>query len=381
MKYHTKKKLVIKPGFIKESVQWVRSEDNLLTPRARMRILIRDKKDFYYLKYLDQNLVFHKKKKASLTQVYVNLFASDAIHLYRKNKRVATIKIEAQPQVKGKKTQLIDYSCSKYQIKIIGLDNEYVSVGCRLEKVGRWHDSKPRLKIIWSATNYELLDGTPSPFFGFLHETGSLEALVKDRNDRIRKIKIKAKLAKHIPRMFTAWGIGPYAFNASLSNDEENIDNGNRVAPALFLYGRYDLVGSSSFKFFDAFIANKAIFNNFGFYFSYLLAEVLDGRITIVPLLGAQALSFRIDKDHPFQHNAIFPQGFEISLDHAFGIENYKIVYGMFLSPSDTEEYANLWIRWGKGMFWELNYIKWGYAGVDAAMYGLSIGLPLATFF
>lgn len=367
--------------FKKNSVQWIRNDLNLLTPRALIEFRVIDRKNIFFAKYLDQKIILNKRKKYSESSLYINLFQSDSVYIYQGKKQIARVFIEAAPQMKGKKTQLIDYSCSRYNIKIKGLDNEYVSVGCRIEKIGEWHGSSPRLQISWSATNFELLDGTSPPFIGFLSRSGNIVAEVRDRDNRIRTIEISAKLPKKMPRMFTAYGLGPYALNAVQSRDNENIDNGSRIAPALFLYGKYELAGTSSLKFFDAFIANKAIFNNAGFYFSYQLAEVWDGRISVDPLLGLQLLSFRIDKDHKFQQRIIYPQGFEFTLKHAFGIENYNIIYGMFISPSNEEQYQNLWVRWGKGYFWELNYIGWNFEGVKTSTYGLSIGLPLATFF
>lgn len=367
--------------FVKGSVQWIRSEKNLLTPRALLMLRVYDANSNFHISYRDNKIIPQKLKKFSETTLYIDLFQSDAVFLYSGSKKLARVYIQAEPQSKGKKTQLIDYSCSRYGIKIKGLDNEYVSVGCMMEKIGPWHGSKPRLQISWSATNFELLDGTSPPFIGYLSRSGQVVTQVRDRNNNVREITISAKIPKKLPRMFTAYGLGPYALNANQTRDGEQIDNKDRIAPALFLYGKYELAGTASFKFFDAFIANKAVFNNAGLYFSYQLAEIYDGRIEVQPLLGIQLLSFRINSDKKFQQNIIYPQGFEFTLKHAFGIENYNIVYGMFISPSATEQYQNFWVRWGKGYFWELNYIGWEYEGAKSLMYGLSIGLPLATFF
>ena len=79
----------------------------------------------------------------------------------------------------------------------------------------------------------------------------------------------------------------------------------------------------------------------------------------------------------------IFPQGIEFLWKHAFGIKNYIVGGGGFASPSETVDYQNLWIRWGKDYFWELNYIYWGIPEEDhnAKMWGLSIGFPFKPFF
>ena len=46
---------------------------------------------------------------------------------------------------------------------------------------------------------------------------------------------------------------------------------------------------------------------------------------------------------------------------HAFGIDGFLVNYGMFLSPDSNVQYNNIWIRWGKKYFWEINYIDWGF--------------------
>jgi hypothetical protein len=77
----------------------------------------------------------------------------------------------------------------------------------------------------------------------------------------------------------------------------------------------------------------------------------------------------------------IFPQGFEFVYKHPFGNLNYKFSYGMFASFSGLYDYQNLWVRYGKNYFWELNYIEWQRDKKQASMFGLSIGFPIASFF
>ena len=155
----------------------------------------------------------------------------------------------------------------------------------------------------------------------------------------------------------------------------------DRIAPAVMFYGRYDLIKTTCLRFFNATVASGSVFNNGGIYFAYELADAFDGRLELVPLLGAQILSFDYDDENDAYHKAIYPQGAEIVWNNAFGIENYNVVYGMFLSTSSQNDYQNLWVRWGKGYFWELNYINWAQDGFRAKMWGLSIGLPMFQAF
>ena len=107
----------------------------------------------------------------------------------------------------------------------------------------------------------------------------------------------------------------------------------------------------------------------------------MDGRFSFVPLLGIQGLYFKHQNAPKADNNLIFPQGFEMVFRHAFNIENYVIVYGMFISTDKAEDYTNTWVRWGKNYFWELNYINWGKGKYKTQMFGLSIGFLLGQWF
>ena len=137
----------------------------------------------------------------------------------------------------------------------------------------------------------------------------------------------------------------------------------------------------NSIRGFDAAVWKKSTFNNAGVYFASDIASILDGKLTITTLLGMQHLYFQFDKKYETISEPIFPQGIEFLYKHAFGIKNYIVSGGAFISPSETIDYQNIWIRWGKNYFWELNYIYWGKDQFDAGMYGLSIGLPFKGFF
>ena len=198
-----------------------------------------------------------------------------------------------------------------------------------------------------------------------------------NKNGEKRKVTIQTKFKPRYKRLKTAIGFGPYAFKAIAGNEEKE----TTIAPAFMLYAKWDLTQETSFRFFDAFIANETIFNNAGFYFAYDLAKAFDGRFKVVPLLGAQVLANKYDKNSKTTDRILYPQGFEAIYKHAFGIENYNIVYGMFLSTDSEETYDNAWLRWGKGYFWELNYIRWGRDNEKSSMWGLSVGIPTGSYF
>jgi hypothetical protein len=251
-------------------------------------------------------------------------------------------------------------------------------VGCHLERRGKWGKERPRLEISWSSTNYRLLNGGGPPYVVILNGKSPAKFTVVDNEGNEKEVSFKAKLPKRLKRLKTALGFGPYLYRRSI----DDVKKSNELAPAFFLYGNLYMTNSTSLRFFDGFVwRNPSYFNNFGFYFAYNLADAFDGRIELVPLLGIQGLSFKLLDNSKTFTQLIYPQGFELIYKHAFGIENYNIVYGMFISTSSEVGYNNLWIRWGKGYFWELNYIDWEKNGKKAAMYGLSIGVPFLSFF
>ena len=357
------------------STQWIRTKENILAPRALVSIDVRSEKTVS-LKYQGKNTVLQGVNKKNI-KVYVNIFDPEPMEIYEDDKLLDRLRLHSKIKLSKKEGHLIDYSCSAYGVEIEGLDDQYVSVGCLNETFGKMGKEYNRLSLTWSTTNYYLENGARSPFVSIImNKSPIVMSMINDEGDK-RKVVIKTKYHKRYHRLKTAFGLGPYTFKAISGEAEQE----TTIAPAVMLYGKWDLTKDTSFRFFDALIYNKSLFNNAGFYFAYDLAYALDGRFKIVPLLGAQVLTNKYDSNSKATHRILYPQGFEALYKHAFGIENYNIVYGMFLSTDSEETYDNAWIRWGKGYFWELNYIRWGRDGDESSMWGLSIGLPLGQYF
>ena len=369
--------LKVKTYFIKNSIQWVRSESNLLTPRARLTAIIYSTSSKTVFKYKGVTIIPEHRKKYLYTQLYVSLFNPGNIIVMDGKEKLGEISLKFVEQDKNTKTHLIDYSCSRYGVKISGADGEYLSVGCRLDRVGKSGNEKAKLAVTWTAANLKLLDGTLPPYTSFFRSNAPVIATVIDKSGKIKKISIKVTLPKRLYKLKLAYGLGPYMF----TSEDRGLKISSKIAPSLMLYGNYYLTGSTSIRFFDALVFHESIFNNFGVYFAYNLATALDSRIMLVPLLGVQGLTFRFKKGFNTYFRAIYPQGFELAYKHPFGWENYLLVYGTFLSPSDVKQYQNLWIRFGKRIFWEINYISWNHNLMSSRMWGLSIGVPLGKFF
>lgn len=368
----------VKASFIKGSDQWVRNSNNLLTPRARLGILIYKKSPNIHVEYLGRTIIPQKEGEHFYVELFVNLFDPGIIRIIENNSTIEKLHTYSEIKDKSKNTKLIDFSCVRYGLNIKGMDDEYMSVGCRLERIGTWGSEKPYLEVTWSATNIQLINGKTPPYTTFLKTSEPVVMTVLDQEGKQKKVTLQANLPKKLSRVKTAYGFGP----AGLYGKAPDKKGEWKVAPVLYLYAKLELSRHTSVRFFDAFAYSDSIFNNSGFYFAYKLADIMDGKIEIIPLLGAQGLYFDYGQaGYKAQNSMIFPQGAEINYRNAFGIENYLISFGIFLSTQSEVDYTNTWVRWGKGPFWEFNYITWGQEGYESKMAGLSIGLPLANFF
>ena len=369
----------VKASFAKESVQWIRINNNLLTPRARLTVVIENSYPDLHLLYHGQAIIPTSGSDHAFADLYVDLFNPEDILISKGGERVGTIRISTSKQLATGNMHLIDYSCSRYQLEIDGLQGEYLSIGCKMERIGRWGKESPRLIVTWSSTNYRLHDRTLPPYTTILRDSSPAKIEVVDKQGNKKIITIKAKLPRRLNRIKTAFGFGPYRFQSRM---EESVRD-EKIAPAIMLYGNFALTESTSIRAFDALVWQESTFNNVGFYFAYDLATLMDNRISITPLLGAQGLTFRYNDKYPSETDIIYPQGFEAVYRHPFGQENYLLIFGAFLSLSSgsATDYSNLWVRHGKRIFWELNYISWENKQRSARMWRLSVGIPLVSLF
>lgn len=365
----------IRTRVIRNSTQWVRTKDNLLAPRAMTSISVKSNKNIYF-RYVDKNIIPQGNKIKS-TKLYVNIYDPKPIEVYEDGKKINTLVLRSNIKLKNKSGHLIDYSCSPYNLKINGLDDQYLSVGCRRQIIGKMGSERNQLIVTLATSNFHLKSGHESPYTIILTNPSETHLELENSKGEKRIVEVSARFSKYAHRLKTAIGFGPYYFKSRFEEDESK----SEIAPAFMLYGKWELSQTTSFRIFDALIARDSIFNNGGLYFAYDLARVFDNRIKIVPLLGFQILTHTHSKDTGSVTKIIYPQGFEATFSHVFGIENFHVIYGMFLSTDDQEAYSNSWIRWGKKYFWELNYIHWGRSGREATMWGLSVGIPTGQYF
>lgn len=373
---HTKSKN-IQTNFIQDSLQWIRNENNLLVPRILLEIqVIQNISDVYF--NIDKKIIFPSKAGTHYsTKIYVDLFNPAEISVFSGNILLDSITIEAKSTSNAKSKQLIDYSCSPYSLKIEGIDNEYISVGCKMNRLGNWYANTPRLEITMSSTNLKTIAGNKPPYFFYLENSSPVEIQLVDQDKKINSVRIEAQVPARINRFHTALGFGPYIYKAGIHDEMTE----SLLASSLMVYAKFDLTDTASFKAFDALLYSKSLFNNSGLYFSYDLAELFDNKILINALLGFQGIHYSYSrKNNGTEFRMLYPQGFEVLYKHAFGLENYNLFYGMFLSMNQ-ERYTNAWLRFGKRAFLELNYIDWGFNTSQIQMWGVSVGIPFVSAF
>jgi hypothetical protein len=362
---------------IKDTLQWVRLDQSLLIPRVLIEVSFKADQIYQYSwQYSDQKIIplYNHNAQTYEARIFVSLFESLPLELFENGKVVNRLRISPDNK---EGFQLVDFSCAPYFVKISGIKNDSLSVGCRMQRTGEFGAEKPYLEVLLTSASFRLRNQSPPPYIVIFHKSGEASISLIDDEGNEEVLTVAATVPKKLSRFKLAVGLGPY--------DLETKDhNGNRkyeFAPTAMLYGNFYLNESSSLRFFDSFSRNEATFHNWGLYFAWDLAEFCDQRCLLTSLIGLQGVDYRYSPRHTTQSEVILPQGFEFIYKHAFGKPNYRLSYGMFASLSGLYDYQNIWLRYGKSYFWELNYIEWQRDRQKASMIGLSIGFPIASFF
>lgn len=376
-KIHSTGKYDIQGKMIPNSLQWIRLDKTVLVPRALIEVSFKGRGHFKYsFEYAHQRIIplFDNLTGNHKAQIFISLFEALPLQLYEDDYIANTIRII--PETK-ERPHLIDYSCAPYSIKITGAKKDYLSLGCKVQRTGKFGEEKVFLEVLLTSASYRLKDDSVPPYLILFHESGVAKiSMVNEKGDE-EIITIEATLPKKLPRLKLAAGIGPYALEVQDNNGNKK----SEIAPTATLYGNFSLNDSSSLRFFDSYSKNTSTFHNWGIYYAWDLAHLCDQRCIFTSLIGAQGVDYRYSSDRSFQSETIYPQGFEFIYKHPFGNLNYRLSYGMFIGLSGPYNYTNAWLRYGKKYFWELNYIEWQQNDQGASMFGVSIGLPIAQFF
>lgn len=388
----------IQTQWLNESLQWIRNDKNQLLPQVILKIDIIG--DHYPLFIYTNNTLFiptyhnDNSKIYSSLQIPINLFNPPNIQIYEGSKKIDTLKIIAKTnnQLQNSNSQndsklskhWIDHTCLGYNVRIENLDNQYLSIGCQMQRTGAFGSEKPRLEIFFNSPNLKPLSVQNTYQINILNnpvefiftESGSIKTEWIDVSNQEKvNFKLNASVPEKIPRVKLAIGFGPYSF----SNKYLEHAKGPETTFSYMLYGKLSLTDSTSIKMFDALIYKDTFFNNSGAYYSFDVGRLLDGRIILGTLLGFQGIHYKYSENQPTEFEITYPQGFELTYLHPFGINQSYLNYGMFLSTTQ-EIYKNIWLRFGQKIFYELNYFNWEKDKSKIEMWGISVGIPIGQF-
>lgn len=356
----------VSPG----SLAWKKFDDGNKLPQLILSITI-DEKDFIHFKYQNKIYIPEQKQHKHLL-ISTDVFSLETVKIIKDGKVVGKIKVSPDPQYFKNRYVYLDHSCTPYNVHLNTSHDRFTSLSCHFYPSPK---RKGVLDVNYLPAESRINDISDPPYKIQLTGEGVSKISLHHPTTNFTTT-IQAKIPDYVPKMKTALGFGPYYLKTS----ENTVSTEDTLSAAYMIYGKYDLSPTTSLRFFDALLNSGAFFNNAGGYFAYEVGSTQDKRISIVPLLGFQAISFRVEKDAKTFHQTIFPQGGEIIYKHAFGFKNYHLVYGMFVQSSSRLNYKNIWIRYGKKMFWELNWIDWRTSNAEATMWGVSVGLPFLSF-
>jgi hypothetical protein len=375
-------KLPVQAKFVPSSTGWIRVASVLLIPRARLEVYIQSDIDAneISLKYNVYNILFQQVDGKPFTSFFISLFEPCTIDVFHKGENIGTIEIfpgSKTDQNKAKIRHVIDYTCAPYNLDITGLEGEYFSAGCKINRSGSTGSEKGNIDVILVSPDHSLINGGKPPFLVSMTKNAPVRITLLKRNGEKKEIQIKADVPLKIHRLSTALGFGPYV----LDTYEGSLMNRGKLTMALMIYTNFYLSPEYSIRAFEALFFHESFFNNLGLYFAYDLYHMLDNRFVLTALLGFQGLSFKHAGGSDTYNRMFYPQGFEFVFRHIFGLKNYSASAGMFLFPLKNENYENLWLRFGKKIFLELNYISWKKEQREVVTWGLSLGIPLISVF
>jgi hypothetical protein len=357
----------IQASWIKDSLQWVRQDNILLMPRALMMIKVPS--GGFHIRYHQRSWLFQKNNQHSFIQIWVSLFDPEPIKVYRGAEFYTSIGLV--PQVKNK-GHLIDYSCAPWDVSMEGLSTDFVTMGCRLQRLGLPGSEKPLLEIHWSAASHRLKDQSSPPYVALITHNRALEFQVENSKKKSQDVRVNADLPARLYRLRLAASTGPHRFNI----DREFFPNKAQTTATVMLYGNYFLSEKASLRFFNAWVDQIAFFNNAGLYYASEVGEFLDRRFSFTTLLGTQHLTFKPRGGEESAVQMIYPQGAELTWRHPFGQLNKRMTLGGFVDFSGTYNYQNSWLRYGGKYFIEVNFLKWDQNDKSAELWGLSVGMP-----
>ncbi|MBS1961847.1 MAG: hypothetical protein JST04_06500 [Bdellovibrionales bacterium] len=376
------------------STQWSRIDERIVLPRARVKIEIPGV-DGVLVSTWERTTPLRLSTKGSwFGEVMVPLVSGEASKLsvwVRKGKTEKEYPLTLERVGGGEADSVgIDHSCSPWGVELVrrGAPSSRPAlalVDCRLVR------SESADGLLAALDLFLFLDGSgdtmkmngstvkaeaPSLFRFRLYPQNQAVILESATGD---SFELRYRIPTKLNRGFLGVGIGPYRYHLAAPNTDFETNAG-----VFTLYGSYQFSETVKFTAFNATAIHKNYFTDTGLYFKSESAKILDQRVTLYLMLGANFVGFKYGADTQKKWGA--PQGFE-AVYSDFLSPNHTLVFGAFIYPPiDGKSYYNSWIRYGSGaIFGELNYLsirnQFDGESVYVRALGFSLGFPLAKFF
>ena len=216
---------------IHDSLQWVRLDRSLLLPRALLEVSFAASPTHRYSwNYANQKIIplFDQALGRYTARIFVSLFESLPLELMEDAKVVSVVRILPSPQLRA---LLIDYSCAPYSVELSGIDNDFISVGCQIQRTGPFGQESPYLEVLLTSAAYRMKDQSGQPYMVAFHESGAANISLVNYRGEEKVVKISARVPEKLPRLRLAAGLGPYR----LETKNKNGDKGLHIAPTVML--------------------------------------------------------------------------------------------------------------------------------------------------
>ena len=383
----------VEPSLGEKSFQWVRTQEILILPRARIGVRVkgydsgRISNNGFTEDFVFQNGEGVVEMPIPLISGPKNFIQLDLKKGTKLHQGKLQVRFKPRPQFVEKGTRVfLDPSCSSYKVRAESFNtwgDDWVYVGCRMVRVEGKHHRTSSLEafVYWDNVGKAIKVG------GIETESASASVWPLRLRPEPQQITLEAAghgftlhyfIPEHLHNGNFSLGVGPYWLTFKGNNEPMNSHPSGLVT----LYGSYFLTELFRLVAFGAIALESHFYTDMGLYLNFEQFRFLDRRIGIKLLVGGHGIGFRTGDQ--YYGVLAFPQGIEAIFTDAF-LRGNNLTLGAFVYPLIAgNSYYNVWLRWGNQVFWELNYIAWetqiNSNPFSSASAGVSVGFPLARF-
>ena len=118
------------------------------------------------------------------------------MEVFHEGSKVGEVGVHGLTKERINNTVLIDYSCSGYNLRVFGLDEGFLSVGCEIIRENIKGDVVPTLNVNWISSEYKTLDLHHGPYVISFSRGREAKVLVKIDQGGKKEIQFKVDFPK-----------------------------------------------------------------------------------------------------------------------------------------------------------------------------------------